>query len=99
MLGGDTKGHILDDSVDVSHDDISGVKWTSFQEGVIGKVAFIACRNSWSNKEKEREQKSATVLEVPGTYMGWRDNGTSRASCAIHQRRCAVGPVEEVEPF
>jgi hypothetical protein len=98
-LGGDTKGHILDDSADVSRGDISGVKWTSFQEGIIGKVAFIACRNSWSNKEKEQEQKSATVLEVPGTYIGLRDNGASRAICAIHRRRCTVGLVEEVEPF
>jgi hypothetical protein len=54
-------------SEEVSFEARSVVIGASCHGGVTGKRAFSSLRNTWSSRAKEREQKSAMVLVVPGT--------------------------------
>jgi len=71
-FGGDSQGDIVDDSAEIIADTFSLDGWTIFQQGSMGKLDWMAWSNSWSDKEKEREQKSASSLDFPGTETGCR---------------------------
>jgi hypothetical protein len=55
-------------------------------------------RMASSDRWKERERRSAMVLEVPGTDITWTFNSALWAMEPRWRRRKVTGAVEEVEP-
>ncbi len=78
---------------------VSVLGWTSVQEGCVGNCCCILCKNSESDKWKEREQKSAMLLVVPGVKIECRTVLWRRAVWASWHRRKAGVVFEDVEPF
>jgi hypothetical protein len=85
-LMGDSSGDIVEDKAEVSLNIISGVGWAICQEGRIGKRSLMACKNSVLDKSKEREQKSASVLVLPGTEKERKATDCCRVTWASHRR-------------
>jgi len=67
--------------------------------GVTGKRLLSSRRKSWSLRWNAREQKSAMVLEEPGTDTTCSEQLSDRLSWARYRRRWAFAPMEEGEPL
>jgi hypothetical protein len=72
---------------------------TSFQGGLTGKWCCKCCRTAESDKAKERERKSAIVLDEPGVNTEYTVARASRQSLANCRKRKAGGPVVVGDPF
>jgi hypothetical protein len=95
----DSHGNSCRNRHEVSCEVLEFVGWTTVQPGEIGKRWRSWSANSWSEREKDQEQKSAIVLVVPGTDKGWTSTLLCRHSWARWRRRKALGAVEEEEPL
>jgi hypothetical protein len=73
--------------------------WTSVQEGCVGNCRCSLCKNSESDKWREREQKSAIVLVIPGVKIECRTVLWRWAVCVRWRRRKAGAVFEDVDPF
>jgi hypothetical protein len=64
--GGDGHCGICLNKEEFTSDVKAEVGWARVQEGWVGKSLFAMATKSVSDKEKEREQKSAIALVAPG---------------------------------
>jgi hypothetical protein len=71
---------------------------TSRQGGCTGAKSFRAASKAVSEREKERESKSAMLLVLPGAYKGTTWLFLARQSSAMRLRRNARGLDVETEP-
>jgi hypothetical protein len=91
------QGDITHDKAEVMAKTICCVGWTSCQPAGVGKRWLSCWRKTWSGKWKEREQKSAKVLVLPGMEMGRKTKGEARVRLASQRKRKAAGVLVDVE--
>ncbi len=80
--GGDSSGSNFLDKAEFIAETIAGGGVTSFQEGCMGKRAFMTVRKLVSERANRREQQSASWLVSPAVKHGVNENGVARRRVA-----------------